>query len=117
MFISHIDSIEKVEQNMGPGITGVFKQAAITPKEGWDSHVLRVITLEKGKNTARHSHPWPHINYILKGEGTIYHAGQEHPAVPGTIAHVPADEEHSFTNIGSDEFVFICIVPKEGDKG
>jgi len=41
--------------------------------------------------------------------------GQEHEIGKGACAYVPSGAEHSFTNVGSEELSFICIVPKQGE--
>ena len=115
MFVSHIDSIETAQVVMD-GVKGVSKQVLISPNEGWENHVMRLFTLSSGGYTPRHSHPWPHINYITKGRGTLYLSGQEHSLSPGSVAYVPGGEEHQFMNNSQEDFSFICIVPEEGDK-
>lgn len=115
MFISHVNSIEKIPLS-GDALKNVSKQRAIGPEEGWDSHVMRVFTLAAGGHTPRHTHPWPHINYVLQGKGVLYHEGEETVITGGSVACVPPGTEHQFKNGSEENLVFICIVPKEGDK-
>lgn len=116
MFVGNLLDVEKIAMNV-PGAKGAFKQAAIGPKEGWEDYVLRVMTLEVSGNTPKHSHPWPHINYVLKGEGIIIINNKEYPAKEGVLAYIPSNDEHGFVNTSAtEEMQFICIVPKEGDK-
>lgn len=97
------------------GAQGMSRQAPITGAEGWDDHVLRVFTLEPGGCSPRHRHPWPHINWILSGSGSIHLDGANHPVRRGSYAYIPGEALHQFTNSGSEPLVFICIVPREGD--
>lgn len=97
-------------------IKNAVKKVLISPTEGWEGYVMREFELGQGGYTPRHTHPWPHINYILEGEGTLQLDGQDHFLTAGSFAYVPSDKLHQFTNTGKDRFAFICIVPEEGDK-
>ncbi|MFH0993835.1 MAG: cupin domain-containing protein [bacterium] len=88
----------------------------VSPAEGWDSHVLRVIEVGVGGYTPKHRHPWPHINYVIEGEGELMINGQTTSVTAGSYAFVPGDELHQFRNAGQTTFRFLCIVPKEGHK-
>ncbi len=74
-----------------------------------------IVYLGKGRAYPRHSHPWPHINYVVGGKGYLYLDGQEHSIETGAVAYVPGGVKHQFSNQGEDDFVFICIVPEEGE--
>lgn len=82
--------------------------------EGWDSHVMRVLTLEAGGYSPLHKHPWPHINYVLEGEGEIEIEGHIEAVSAGSYAYIPQDSMHQFRNKGNVAFKFICIVPTKG---
>lgn len=97
-------------------IKNATKQTAISPAEGWDGWVMRIITLKKDGYTPHHTHPWAHINYIIGGNGTLFLDGKENSVTQGDTAFIPAGEEHQFKNKGENDFSFICIVPEEGDK-
>jgi len=88
----------------------------VSPNEGWDSHVMRVLEVEPSGYTPKHSHPWPHINYILEGQGELMIEGVAHRVEEGSYAYVPSNALHQFQNVGDKTFKFICIVPKEGHK-
>ncbi|MCF7941856.1 MAG: cupin domain-containing protein [Spirochaetia bacterium] len=114
MFVSHRDEIEKKVLD-APVLKGVTKQVLIGQQQGWADYVMRMFTLEAGGYTPRHDHPWPHIIYAVEGEGVLFADGQEYPLTAGATAYVDSSSEHQLRNDGSDAFVFICIVPKEGD--
>ena len=88
----------------------------VSPEEGWKDHVMRVFELAPDGYTPKHKHPWPHINYIIEGNGELFIAGKIHEVTAGSYAYVPENELHQFRNVGNKEFKFICIVPKEGHK-
>jgi len=115
MVVSNIEGIKPVTMD-GDGVKNVLKRVLVGPKEGWESHVMRLFTVGKNGNTPRHKHPWPHINYIVSGEGVLYMDGVEYKVREGYFAFVPSNVEHQYINTGKDDFVFICIVPKEGEN-
>lgn len=88
----------------------------IGPEEGWDSHVMRGVEIGEGGYSPLHNHPWPHINYIIEGEGSLLINGAENPIKKGSVACIPPGETHQFKNTGKEKLVLICIVPKEGHK-
>lgn len=115
MFVGHIDEIEKTKLE-SPQLKGVTKQVPVGPDQGWEDHVMRVFTVEAGGHTPKHAHDWPHINYVLEGEGVLHHNGKESHIRAGSVAYVPGGTEHQFVNNSSEKLSFICIVPKEGEK-
>lgn len=114
MFVSHVEDMARGPVRMD-GVKGASKQVLVGPDQGWDSHVMRHFSLEASGHTPKHSHPWPHINYITGGEGVLFLDGKEHRLSKGSVAYVPAGIEHQFRNDSSGEFSFICIVPTEGE--
>jgi quercetin dioxygenase-like cupin family protein len=115
MFVDHERNIKSIK-SQSAGSSGVVKQSLVGPEQGWEGWVMRLFTLEKGGFTPRHSHPWPHINYMVSGQGVLFLEGKEYPVEKGSTAYVPGNALHQFTNRGDEDFVFICIVPEEGDR-
>ncbi|MCL6635533.1 MAG: cupin domain-containing protein [Peptococcaceae bacterium] len=114
MFVDSVKNIKGIEVK-APGVKNVVKQVLVGPDQGWEGWVMRLFTLGPGGNTPRHSHQWPHINYMVSGEGTLYLDGKEFAVGPGFTAYIPGGAEHQFINRGEKEFSIICIVPAEGD--
>ncbi len=112
--VGHEDGVTPVPM-AGEGIVGVAKRVLVSPAEGWDGWVLRLFDVEPDGHTPRHSHPWPHINFVPSGRGTLYVGGQEQPLTPGSYAFVPGGVEHQFRAAPDESLTFICIVPSEGD--
>lgn len=113
MPLGHVNDLEnKVVQN--PLADKAKMKVLVGPNEGWDNHVMRVFELEPGGFTPRHQHPWPHINYIVEGNGTLFLNGQENSIQAGSYAYVPGNELHQFQNTSETVLKFICIVPSEG---
>ncbi|WP_368506505.1 cupin domain-containing protein [Caloramator sp. CAR-1] len=114
MIVSHIDDVKGIEIN-NDLVKNAVKKVLITPKEGWEGYVMRVFELSEGGFTPRHTHPWPHINYILEGEGILHVEGKDYEIKKGSFAYVPSNALHQFMNKGKETLKFICIVPEEGD--
>jgi quercetin dioxygenase-like cupin family protein len=115
MYIAHIDSIKQTDLS-GDDYKHVAKKIVLGPEQGWEGHVMRVFTLSKGGYTPQHTHPWPHITYMIRGSGVVFHEGEETPIKAGSVVFVPPGTEHRFRNTGDEDFVFMCIVPEEGEK-
>jgi len=114
MYLEHISSIDAVTLT-APGAANTAKQILIGPEQGWQGWVMRLFTLGPDGHSPRHAHEWPHIVYVRDGEGTIYVDGRDYPVEAGHVACIPGNTEHQFTNRGTAEFSFICIVPVEGN--
>ena len=115
MIVGHIDNLTGIPMQ-GTELKGALKKVLVSPKEGWEGWTMRVFTLEVGGFTPRHTHPWPHINYIISGKGTLHLDGQDHEINEGSFAYVPGGKLHQFMNNSGEAISFICIVPEEGDK-
>ena len=100
-----------------PEVKEAAMKVLISPKEGWEGYVMRVIELGKDGYSPKHTHDWPHINYILEGSGSLHINGKDTPIEAGSYAYVPAGSLHQYKNEGGGMFRFICIVPEEGHVG
>lgn len=112
--IGHSEDIKKVVMESNE-VKNASMQALVGPEEGWEDHVFRVVELEDEGYSPKHEHPWPHINYILEGEGELFIEGEVTPLKPGDYAVVSPNTLHQYRAKGG-HFKFICIVPKEGHK-
>jgi quercetin dioxygenase-like cupin family protein len=113
--VGNINDLVKKEVKVA-GAENAFVKVLVSAKEGWEDYVMRVFELEKNGFTPKHQHPWPHINYIIEGEGDLMIDNEHFKVQAGSYAYVPSDKLHQFRNISDKEFKFICIVPKEGHK-
>jgi quercetin dioxygenase-like cupin family protein len=113
--IGHIDELTG-QQLDGEGIEHVVKRLLVGPHDGWQGWALRLFELAPQGHTPRHRHPWPHINYVTQGRGTLHVDGVDQTVTAGSFAFVPADSLHQFSNAGDETFAFLCIVPEEGES-
>jgi quercetin dioxygenase-like cupin family protein len=116
MVIGHKDDVVAVVHDDGACVIGAGIKKAIGPEEGWDDYVLRFIEITPNGKSFDHIHPWPHINYYIKGNGILTIEGEEYPVCEGMYSFVPADKQHQWRNTSDEKLEFICIVPKEGHK-
>ena len=113
-YVSHLDGIDRVSVQM-EGAEGILRQMAVGPEQGWMDHAMRVFTVTPGGFTPHHRHPWPHINYVISGRGTLEIAGTQNEIRAGSVAFVPDGTEHQFRNSAEEDLVLICIVPERGE--
>lgn len=99
-----------------PSALNASMKVLVSKEEGWDDYVMRELVVEVNGYTPKHSHPWPHINYMISGKGELLLGDETHKVEAGGFAFVPSNILHQFRNIGDEPFEFICIVPKEGHK-
>ena len=97
-----------------PEVKNASMKVLLSEAQGWEDYVMRIIELDEDGYSPKHSHPWPHINYMIEGKGLLNVDGKNTPAKSGSYSFVPPNTLHQFTNDGPGKFRFICIVPKEG---
>jgi quercetin dioxygenase-like cupin family protein len=114
MVVGHIQDVVGTPIE-NPEVKGALKKVLVSPQD-WEGWAMRLFTLEAGGFTPRHTHPWPHINYVTAGQGTLHLDGQDHALTAGCFAYVPGGKLHQFQNTSQEPLSFICIVPEEGDK-
>jgi len=101
----------------GPEVKAAAIKAVVGGEQGWKDYVMRIVELGADGHSPRHTHDWPHINYVLEGEGVLFVEGKETPISPGSYAFVPPGALHQYRNRGKGPLRFICIVPREGHSG
>ena len=72
-----------------PDAENAWMKVLVSPKEGWKDYVMRVVEVEEGGYTPKHSHPWPHINYFIEGTGELMLDGKINTVEAGSYAFVP----------------------------
>lgn len=110
--VKHYTEVEESPVKM-EGAKGVFIRWLVAEKDEAPNFYLRMFRLEKDGHTPYHNHPYEHEVYVLSGNGKLIISGKEYPLVSGTVAFVPPSVDHQFLNMGEDEFVFLCIIPKQ----
>ncbi len=104
----------KAETVTNPDAKNAKMKVLIGEQEGWQDYVMRIIELEAYGHSPQHIHDWPHINYVLEGEGTLFIDGDVEEISVGSYSYVPAGLLHQYANTSDKLLRFICIVPKHG---
>jgi quercetin dioxygenase-like cupin family protein len=114
MRISSLDKIAKIKADM-EGARDVYKQLPISKQDGSPNFSFRVFTFEPKGHTPFHKHPFEHLNYVIKGRGSLVEeSAKEHGVKKGDFVLVLPDEKHQYKNRSSKApFMMICAVPKE----
>jgi len=115
MIVGHMNDIPFKNINSSE-VKDASIKVLVSPNEGWEGHVMRVLEVGVSGYTPKHQHPWPHINYIIEGKGELMINHQYYNISAGSYAYVPQDTIHQFKNIGTIPLKFICIVPEIGHK-
>jgi quercetin dioxygenase-like cupin family protein len=62
-----------------------------------------------GGGSPPHSHTYNHAFYFLEGRGSVQIGEQTWQVNPGTFVGVPAHKQHSVTNTGTEDLIFLVI--------
>ncbi len=113
MYVTRLESTAETIPTL-EGAKGVHKQIPLSTKDGTPTFSFRVFTIEPGGHTPFHQHQFEHMNYVIKGEGTLVSQDGEHELREGDFALVLAGEKHQYRNSSENQnLVMICAVPKE----
>ncbi|AOY75235.1 cupin domain-containing protein [Clostridium formicaceticum] len=115
MIVGHKKDLESVKVTH-PEAKNALMKVLVSPSEGWESHVMRIFELAEGGHTPKHTHPWPHINYVIRGKGSMHLDGKDYVIEAGSFAYVPSEAIHQFRNVGTEKLELMCIVPTEGHQ-
>lgn len=114
MKITSLDRTEKIRPQM-EGAKDLFKQVPISANDGSPTFSIRVFTMEPGGHTPYHTHPFEHLNFVIKGNGAVVTETGEHvPIKEGDFILVLPEEKHQYRNTSPEgDLIVICGVPKE----
>jgi quercetin dioxygenase-like cupin family protein len=94
------------------GADGVTVQWLLRKEHGVPNFEMRRFTVARGGHTPHHKHPFEHEIYVLSGQGTLVHEGEESALHPEDVVYVPGGDMHQFLNAGDAPVVFMCLVPR-----
>lgn len=97
MIASNEKSVRAVEL-VSEAYKNVKGKVLVSPETGWDDYVMRLFELGKEGYSADHSHDFPHIVYVLDGEGFLYMEGDKIPVESGSFAFIPNNKRHQLVN-------------------
>lgn len=113
MYVTSLNRVAETTSTL-EGAKGVHKQIPLSRKDGVPTLSFRVFTIEPSGYTPFHQHEFEHMNYVIRGEGTLVGEDWEHELREGDFALVSAGEKHQYRNSSENQdLVIICAVPKE----
>ncbi len=95
--------------DQAPGVT--IRWVIDENHDGAPNYALRVIEVQPGGHTPKHTHPYEHENYVVEGQGRVLLGDQWHDISVGSVVFVPADLLHTYENTGDVPFRFLCGIP------
>ena len=99
------------------GYDKVDKQIVIGPTDGSNEIVWRYFTLAEGGSSPYHTHDWPHLVRVERGNGIMMDKDKvESSLTAGDYVFVESNTMHCFRNTGEEPFSFMCIVPSRGES-
>ncbi len=87
---------------------------AITHREGAENFSMRLITVDRDKETPAHSHDYEHEMYIISGKGKATIGKEEHDLNSGDFVFIPPNVFHRIH--ASEDMKLICVVPVKAAK-
>ena len=111
MTVKHTTDVEAKSVAAGRDTT---IQVLISSQEG-PNFALRKFSMQSGGGMPRHTNTLEHEQYVLRGEATITIGDETHHVKTGDVVFIPEGAIHSYKNIGSEPFEFLCIVPNKED--
>ncbi|MBN2385788.1 MAG: cupin domain-containing protein [Anaerolineales bacterium] len=72
---------------------------------------IRRFTMKPGGGMPNHTNTVEHGQYVLEGHARIAIDADEFEVRAGDVVFIPAGVPHWYTNIGEEDFVFLCIIP------
>jgi quercetin dioxygenase-like cupin family protein len=114
MKVYKADDVAASEVRM-EGVTGTYIQWLASKTDGAPNFAMRRFTMEPGGMIPLHDHPWEHEIYILKGGGTAFYGNRKVDISAGDVIFIPGNEPHGYKNNGTEDLVFLCMIPNSGD--
>lgn len=111
MLVRHFSEVDNKKIEI-EGAVGVNKRVLIGETDGAPNFVMRMFSLSPGGQTPFHTHDWEHEVYILSGKGQLKQANGTSDIATGSVVLVLPNEEHGFVNVGEENLIFLCSIPK-----
>ncbi|MEA4812664.1 MAG: cupin domain-containing protein [Anaerolineaceae bacterium] len=112
MPVINISKIKAEPIHQGQGVT---RKILIGPELG-PHFAMRQFSVEPGGFMPLHTNLVEHEQYVLQGKAQL-DLGEEAVIVnAGDVVFIPAGIAHSYTNLGTVPFEFLCLVPNQEDR-
>lgn len=77
---------------------------------------MRRFIMELGGGMPEHTNTVEHEQYVLQGHATIGIGDQVFDVHAGDVVFIPEGIPHWYRNIGTENFVFLCLIPNKPDE-
>jgi quercetin dioxygenase-like cupin family protein len=94
-------------------VRDVTMRVAVGPDDKAPRFTMRVFTVGRGGHSPRHTHDFEHEIFFHSGTGEVFHEGITCPVKAGSVAYVAPGDDHQIRNTGSEDLVFVCVVPNK----
>ncbi len=106
MKIYHLDeSSWTAEPDYNTVAKRFFPWDGIAAKD-WGGAWVKVLP---GETSIQHSHEENEVFFIVRGSGVLRHGGEEHRVSFGSSMYMQPGVEHSLTNDGAEDIVFLSM--------
>ncbi len=113
--VKKVDEIPWIIPPM-PGVKKVFYKVLLGGPENVPNFIMRVFKVEPNGEIPIHQHEWEHEIYILQGRGKVIwiENNEQKEAIlePNMCCYISPNIKHGFKNIGEDDWIFLCLIPR-----
>ncbi len=95
----------------GGSAKAVTGRVVIGKADGAKNFCMRVFELGNEGFTPKHSHEWEHEIFFHQGKGQVFLNGKWNDVKAGDVAFIPEGAEHQIKNQGTENLVFVCLIP------
>lgn len=95
------------------GAHGTTMRWLFNRSDGVPAFAMRYFVVKPGGSTPRHAHHWEHEIFVIKGSCTVFCEGEIRHVGPDHAIYIEPEAIHSFTNEGTGDLVFLCMIPIE----
>jgi quercetin dioxygenase-like cupin family protein len=106
-----LNTIESMQQKAGKGVS---MQMLLSLQEV-PNFAMRCFTIDAGGFMPHHTNTVEHEQFVISGKARVLVGDESFEAEPGDILYIPAGVPHSYETIGSEAYLFLCLIPKGED--
>ncbi|MEM4098064.1 MAG: cupin domain-containing protein [Candidatus Micrarchaeaceae archaeon] len=108
-FVNSFEEINEIKMEGGARIRWL-----ITHKDGAPTFSMRLISIDKGKETPAHSHDYEHEIFVVHGKGEVILENESHNIEDGKFIYIAPNTFHKIH--ANEDMNIICIVPIRAAK-
>jgi len=110
MIVKAVQTVEELPVTEA-GARGTTIRWMLNSSDGVPTFAMRYFVVKPGGSTPRHSHPWEHEVFVIKGACTAFYEGETRHIDPDHAIYIEPEAIHSFANEGTEDLVFLCMIP------